>query len=194
MHWTGGNTASVDIIGSGSALSGTDYDNFITAIVNAAGATTGVTFDGVDTLTFDSTFNGGTGQGTFSFTLDAIDDIAQEGTETIIATLSNASVISGTATFGAVLDSFTEVSNTPITAHVSNTGGGWTEVFDSSTAGTDATIDATLDVLNGGSDENSVGQAYTAGPAPTNVDQTISFTLSAIDTTTGTKPVGVFGR
>ncbi|NND71023.1 MAG: tandem-95 repeat protein, partial [Rhodothermales bacterium] len=190
----GGNTASVDIVASGSAQSGTDYDNFITAIANAAGTTAGVTFDAVDTLTFDSSFNGGAGQGAFTFTVNAIDDIALEGTETIIATLSNATVTYGTATFGTVRDAFTEVSDTPITAHLPNTGLGWTEVYDSSTAGTDATINGSLDVLNGGSDENSVGQAYTAGPAPTSVDQTISFTLSSIDTTTGTKPVGVFGR
>ena len=190
----GGNTASVDIVGSGTALSGTDYENVKTAIANAASTTTGVTFDGVDSLTFDSSFNGGTGQGTFSFTLDAIDDIAQEGTETIIATLSNMTVTEGTASFGTVRDSFTEASDTPITSHLSSTGGGWTEVYDSSTATTDATVYATLDVLNAGSDENSVGQAYTGSPSPTSVDQTISFTLSEIDTSPGTKPVGVFGR
>ena len=47
------NTASVDINATGTATTGTDYDNFIAALVTAAGATAGVSFDGVDTLTFD---------------------------------------------------------------------------------------------------------------------------------------------
>ena len=93
---TGANTASVDINATGSATSGTDYANFVAALVAAAGATAGVTFDGVDTLTFDSTFNG-TGTGAFAFTVDAINDQAVEGTETIIATLSAQSVTNGSA-------------------------------------------------------------------------------------------------
>ena len=191
----GGSTASVDITASGSALSSTDYDNFITAIATAAGLTTGVTFDGVDTLTFDSTFNGGTGLGAFAFTVDAIDDAAMEGTETIEATLSNPSVTIGSATFGTFSDLFAEASNTPITAHTPDSGLVWTKVFDNSTYG-EAFIDAALGVLQGGSgvSQNNTGQAYTAGPAPTGVDQTISFTLSAIETDNGNKPVGLFGR
>ena len=190
----GGNTASVDIVASGSALSGADYDNFVSAIATAAGATAGVTFDGVDTLTFDSTFNGGAGLGAFSFAVDAIDDTGVEGTETIVAALSNPSIISGNATFGTFSDSFTEAGDTAITAHTPDSGLVWTEVYDDSTAATDATINAAIDAVSGGSDENLAGQAYSAGPAPTSVDQTISFSLSAIDTTTGTKPVGVFSR
>ena len=89
---TGSTTASVDITASGSATSGTDYSNFVSAITTAAGAAAGVTFDGVDTLTFDSTFNGGTGTGAFSFTVTAIDDPTVEGTETIVATLTNPTV------------------------------------------------------------------------------------------------------
>jgi len=90
-----GNTASVDIAATGTAISGTDYDLFITALTNAAAATTGVTFDGTNTLTFDNTFNGNTGTGDFTFTVDAIDDLDVEGNETIIATLSNASSETG---------------------------------------------------------------------------------------------------
>ena len=95
---TGANTASVEINATGTATSGTDYDDFVAAIT--AALPTGVTFDGTDTLTFDSSFNGGTGTGNFVFTVDAIDDSAVEGTETIIATLSNETVVSGTATLG----------------------------------------------------------------------------------------------
>ena len=96
----GANTASVDIVATGTATSGTDYDNFVAALVAAAGATAGVTFDGVDTLTFDSTFNGGTGTGAFAFTVDAVDDAVVEGTETIVATLSNEAVANGSAALG----------------------------------------------------------------------------------------------
>jgi hypothetical protein len=98
---TGSNTASVDIAVSGTATSGTDYSDFIAAINTAASAATGVTFDGVDTLTFDSSFNGGTGTGDFTFTVTAVDDPAVEGSETIVATLSNPTVDSGTATINA---------------------------------------------------------------------------------------------
>ncbi len=187
------NTASVDITASGSGLSGSDYDNFITAIATAAGSTAGVTFDGVDTLTFDSAFNSGTGLGDFAFTVDAIDDAVEEGTETIVATLTNASVSSGNVSFGTFSDSFTEASDTFITAHTPDSGLVWTEVYDTSPTGTDATIDAT-GVIRAGSDENQVGQAYAAGPAPTSGDQSISFTLKEIETDNGTKPVGIFGR
>ncbi len=96
---TGTNTSSVVISQSGTGTSGTDYDSFVTAIENQAAVTTGVTFDNTaHELTFDSTFNGGSGTGTFSFTLDAIDDTDVEGTETIIATLSAATIDNGSAT------------------------------------------------------------------------------------------------
>ena len=65
----------------------------LAAISAAAGATAGVSFDGVDTLTFDSALNGGTGTGDFSFTVTANDDALVEGTETLVATLINPSVV-----------------------------------------------------------------------------------------------------
>ena len=106
----GTNTASVDIVAGGSATSGTDFDNFITAITNAAVATNGVTFDGADTLTFDSNFIGPT----FSFSVDAIDDQLVEGTETITATLSNQSIDNGSASIGTAITStdITEIDQT----------------------------------------------------------------------------------
>ena len=103
----GGNTASVDIDATGTALSGVDYDDFVAALVTQAALTTGVIFDGTDTLTFDSSFNGGSGTGAFNFTVDATNDSTVEGTETIVATLSNESVVSGTAMLGT----FTTTTN-----------------------------------------------------------------------------------
>ena len=97
---TGANTASVDIAATGTATTGADYDNFVAALVTAAGATAGVSFDGVDTLTFDAAFNGGSGTGAFNFTVDAIDDAIVEGSESIIATLSNEAVVNGSAALG----------------------------------------------------------------------------------------------
>jgi len=93
-----------------------------------------------------------------------------------------------------VSDSFTEAGSTILTSHTPDTGTGWTEVFDSSTATTDATIDAALDIARAGSDENNMGQAYTAAPAPTGTAQIIGFTLTALVTDPGSMPVGVFAR
>jgi hypothetical protein len=93
-----------------------------------------------------------------------------------------------------VYDSFTEAGDTAITSHTPETGTGWTEVYDSSTATTNAQVIASSGIVRAGSDENNVGQAYTAQPAPTGVDQDISITLRALNTDTGTKPVGIFGR
>ena len=58
----GANTASVDIDATGTALSGTDYEDFVAAVAAAAAANTGVTFDGANTLTFDSSFVGANGE------------------------------------------------------------------------------------------------------------------------------------
>uniref|UniRef100_UPI003564C6E5 DUF7948 domain-containing protein n=1 Tax=Stieleria sp. TaxID=2795976 RepID=UPI003564C6E5 len=143
---TGSDTASVEITVSGTALSGTDYDDFVSAIVTAAASTAGVTFDGTDTLTFDSAFNGGSGLGAFTFTVDAIDDAAVEGTETMVATLSNATVTGGAATFATFSDSFTEAGNTNITAHTPDSGSTWTQYFNDSTYA-EALIDGVLDVV-----------------------------------------------
>mgnify|MGYP003385673035 CR=1 FL=1 len=88
-----GETATVDInLGAGTATDGVDYTAFEAAIIAAAGSN-GVTYNAANnTLTFDDTFNG-----TFNFTVHAINDQAVEGTETIIADLSNATVSNGTA-------------------------------------------------------------------------------------------------
>ena len=131
-------------------------------------------------------------------TVTANDDAVVEGAHTSNITITTASTDptfdNVTATTPMVSDSFTEAGNTAITAHTPDTGIAWTEIYDTSAAGTDATIDAALDVVRAGSDENGVSQAYTPGPAPTGADQSISFKLSAIDTTSGTEPIGVFGR
>ena len=130
-------------------------------------------------------------------TVTANDDAAIEGSHTSTITYSTSSTdpeFDGLTTMSPqVSDTFTASSNIAITAHTPDAGTLWTEVYDTG-PGTDATIDAALDVVKGGADQNNAGQAYTAGPPPAGVDQTISFTLSTIDTTNGTKPVGVFGR
>jgi hypothetical protein len=92
---TGSNTASVNITASG-ATSGTDYDNFVTAINDAIallGPTPGVSFTGT-TLTFDKDFAGPD----LVFKVDAINDEDVEAPEAITATLSGATVDEGTAT------------------------------------------------------------------------------------------------
>ena len=130
-------------------------------------------------------------------TVTANDDGVVEGPHTSTITYDTASadpIFNNLGSSTVVSDSFTEAVDTDLTAHTPDTGIAWTELYDASTAGTDATIDAALDVVRAGSDENGVAQGYTAGPAPTGVDQSISFTLSAIDTTSGTEPIGVFGR
>jgi autotransporter-associated beta strand protein len=85
-----GQTASVDIAATGTAISGTDYDNFVTAVSNAAALATGVTFSN-PTLTFDDTFVAGN----FTFTMNALADTLVEGTQTIIGTLSNPQATGG---------------------------------------------------------------------------------------------------
>ncbi|NIM29131.1 MAG: hypothetical protein GTN79_15385, partial [Gammaproteobacteria bacterium] len=81
-----GNTASVTVTGGGTASDGTDYTPlFATSLSNAAGSTTGVSYNsGTGELTFDDSFAGPT----FTFSVDAQDDAIVEGTETITATLS----------------------------------------------------------------------------------------------------------
>ncbi len=94
----------------------------------------------------------------------------------------------------AVSDSFTESANTVLTSHSPDTGTGWTEVYDSSPSGDDATVVATEDIVRAGSSVNDVGQAYTAQPAPAGVDQDISIAIDTLISDTGTKPFGLFGR
>ena len=90
-----GETGSVQIdLGAGSATDAVDYDAFEQAIIDAAALNADVSYDsGSNVLTFASTSDG-----TFDFTVDAIDDSDVEGAETIVGSLSNASVSNGTAT------------------------------------------------------------------------------------------------
>jgi len=101
-----GNNASVDITPSGSTTDGVDHQDFMIQVGNAAAATTGVTLVG-NTLTFDDTFVGPT----FGFSVQAIDDIRVEGTETLTATLSNA--VGATINAGQITtnNNITEVDN-----------------------------------------------------------------------------------
>ena len=91
-----------------------------------------------------------------------------------------------------VSDLFTESSDVKLTAHTPDTGTGWTEVYTSAASG--AEVIAATDIVRAGVNTNSVGQAYTGQPAPADVDQDLTITLKALDTTSGTKPVGLFGR
>jgi uncharacterized delta-60 repeat protein len=98
-------------------------------------------------------------------------------------------------TVSRVWDTFTESSDTALTSHTPDIGTGWTEVFDDTTPGTNAQVIASRDIVQAGDgDETNTGQAYTAQPDPTSVDQAISITLSALETDNNTKPVGIFGR
>jgi hypothetical protein len=80
-------------LGAGTATDAVDYDAFEQAVIDAAALESGVSYNSTtNVLTFDSDFDG-----QFDFTVDAIDDSLVEGTETIIADLSNATVSNGTA-------------------------------------------------------------------------------------------------
>ncbi len=88
-----GETATVDIsLGTQTATDAVDYDAFLSAVSAAAALESGVSYS-AGTLTFDSNFDG-----QFDFTVDAINDELVEGTETIVGTLSNATVSNGSAT------------------------------------------------------------------------------------------------
>ena len=93
----------------------------------------------------------------------------------------------------AVFDTFTETVDTPITAHTPDTGSGWTTVFDD-TGGTEAEISETTDIFQASQIQNNVGQAYTAQPTPTTVNQNVSITLKVLDTTSSDRSVGIFAR
>jgi hypothetical protein len=98
----------------------------------------------------------------------------------VIATLAAFSLISpgNVEAAAAVSDTFTEASDTALTSHTPDTGTVWTEIFDSTTPGTDAQVIASTDIVQAGdNDENNTGQAYAAQPDPTGVDQNISITL-----------------
>ncbi|MDT8424313.1 MAG: Calx-beta domain-containing protein, partial [Desulfuromonadales bacterium] len=96
-----GNEATVTIAGSGSASDGTDYDPDLSqALTDAAAATPGVSFNsttGVLTFTGDAT--------SLTYTLTATDDSDVEGTETVVATLSDPAVTYGTAVITTASDS-----------------------------------------------------------------------------------------
>ncbi len=88
-----GNTATVDFAASGTASGGVDYTPALVAALQAvADATAGVSFDGT-TLTFDSSFVGST----LAFTVTAENDDAIEGIESIVSTLSNPTIVEGSA-------------------------------------------------------------------------------------------------
>ncbi|MBR1227157.1 hypothetical protein JQ600_19690, partial [Bradyrhizobium sp. AUGA SZCCT0176] len=96
-----GNSATVDVAASGSASGGTDYSPaLLAALQTVADATAGVSLSG-STLTFDSSFVGST----LAFTVSAVNDDLIEGTETIVATLSNQTIVEGTAAITTASDS-----------------------------------------------------------------------------------------
>gem|GEM_PF-4879521 len=89
------NQATVNINPSGSAHNGVDYSSFYAAIDEAIAIEgSGVSRSG-SILTFTKDFDR-----TLTFTVSAIDDGSTEGTETIVATLSGATVTDGSATIG----------------------------------------------------------------------------------------------
>jgi len=91
-----------------------------------------------------------------------------------------------------VFDTFTESSNTDITAHTPDTGTGWTEEYN--TALSTAQVQATNDILEGGEKTNRVGDVYSAQPNPTVAEYDITFTIKAVDDSGGRKPIGIIAR
>ncbi|MBL4739347.1 MAG: hypothetical protein JKY12_00030 [Sneathiella sp.] len=88
----GANQATVNIIPSGSATDDIDYSSFYAAIDDAIANEGGGVSRLGSILTFTSEFDG-----SLKFIIFAIDDAAAEGTETIVATLSDAAVTNGRA-------------------------------------------------------------------------------------------------
>ncbi len=99
---------------------------------------------------------------------------------------------------GQVCDTFTEggSSDIPITSHTPDTGTGWTEVFDDTSAGTDLEVNAPSDRLRSGysSTETGNGQAYTAQPDPTTPDQDVSVTIAVVHNDNSPRLWGLFAR
>ncbi|OUR76768.1 hypothetical protein A9Q83_13455, partial [Alphaproteobacteria bacterium 46_93_T64] len=94
-----GNDASIDVSFTGtsdgddvSVLGTMLTDDLLESLQIAADAETGVSFDGT-TLTFDESFDG-----SLSFAVSATDDAAIELIETIVVTLINPTITTGTAT------------------------------------------------------------------------------------------------
>ena len=81
-----GQSASVVVTPSGTAIDGTDHDAFDAVLTAAAAATPGVSYvAATNTLTFDGTAFGGS---SFTFNINALGDTLVEGAETLTATLS----------------------------------------------------------------------------------------------------------
>ena len=95
-----GNTATVDLAASGTATGGDYTPALLTSL--AAALPVGVTLVG-STLTFTSAYSGNP----IVFTVAAVNDGAIEGNETVIATLSNQTIVEGTASIGTASDTVT---------------------------------------------------------------------------------------
>ncbi len=115
---------------------------------------------------------------------------------------NDATLSAGGGTSTIVSDTFTETSDTAVTSHTPDTGTSYTSVQNSvictepSGAATAPVINATSDIVKpclaaGGTD---VGQWVTSQSAPTSTVQSISITISTVDTGSATRPVGIFGR
>ncbi len=159
-----GETASVviDLDGASTATDNLDYaPAFEAAIVAAALTETGLSYDAnTNTLTVDSTFDG-----SFSFNVAAIDDTLVEGTETIIANLSNATVSNGTATIT------TAATTTNITENDANI-----TAYDSEITVNEAALDQ-----NPLPDGNDLAVGTVTGSLPGSPDETASNTVPAAD-------------
>ena len=91
----------MDLAASGSATGGTDYTPALLASL-AAVLPAGVTLVG-STLTFTSAYSGNP----IVFSVAVANDDVVEGPETIIATLSNQTIVEGTASIGTASDTVT---------------------------------------------------------------------------------------
>ncbi len=165
-----GETASVviDLDGASTATGSLDYaPAFEAAIVATALNETGLSYDeSTNTLTVDSTFDG-----SFSFDVAALDDNLVEGTETIIANLSNATVSNGTATIT------TDTTTTNITESDADI-----TAYDSEVTVNEAALDQ-----NPLPDGNDLAVGTVTGSLPGSTAETTSNTIPAADG--GTPPL-----
>lgn len=86
-----------------------------------------------------------------------------------------------------VQDSFT--GSGTLTAHQPDVGTGWVKVYD--TLLNDPVVSGVLKAKSNGTNK---GQAYAAQPAPTSADEQIQIKLTALDTSSSARTVGLFGR